>query len=68
MTALDPLINRTNTLQVENDTILRLKPGSILLTTLRSALRPARRIFKLIFLQAKYLIPLEAEAAGVWIM
>lgn len=59
---------RTNTPQVGNDTIIRLKPRSILLTALHSTLHSARRILKLVFLQAKYLIPIEAEAVGVWIM
>lgn len=48
--------------------MIRLKPRSIFLATLRSTLRSARHVLKLIFLQAKYLMPPEAEAVGVWIV
>ncbi|KAL2111071.1 hypothetical protein VUR80DRAFT_330 [Thermomyces stellatus] len=54
--------------RLENDTMIRLKPRSIFLATLRSTLRSARHVLKLIFLQAKYLMPPEAEAVGVWIV
>ncbi|SPN99958.1 uncharacterized protein DNG_02810 [Cephalotrichum gorgonifer] len=44
--------------------IIRLKPLSIL----RYVLRSAGHGLKFILLQAKYLVPLEAQAVQVWIM
>ena len=53
---------------MEDDTIIRFKPGCILVTTMRSILRSVRRVFKTIFMSARHLIPAEVEAAGAYIM